>query len=83
MIIGFGFGSPLVSLLMLVGTSLLSYLLFRVIHRRGRTVDQPTRAQLRQYYFEKRRQARELSSQFDMTDEEIEQKIDETIGPEH
>jgi hypothetical protein len=82
-LIGFGFGSPLVSILMLIGTSLLSYLIFQSFHRKNRKDQQkpiPTRTELRQYYYEQRRLARELSRQFDLTDEEIEEKIDEEIS---
>ncbi len=80
MIVGFGFGSPLISILMLIGTSLLSYLLFRAFNRTGRAKHKPTRAELRQFYYEQRRRAREFSEQFDLTDEQIEQKIDEELG---
>ncbi len=79
MLIGFGFGSPLVSILMLIGTSLLSYLIFRSFHNSDRNKRKPTRAELRQYYYEQRRRAKEMALQFDLTDEEIEQKIDEEI----
>lgn len=82
MILGFGFGSPLVSILMLIGTSLLSYLIFRAFSRSARTKNRPTRAEMRQYYYEQRRRAREFSAQFDVTDEEIERRIDEEIGPQ-
>lgn len=76
MILGFGFGSPLVSILMLIGTSLLSYLIFRVLNRSGKHKSRPTRAELREYYYEQRKRARDMSAQFDLTDAEIEQKID-------
>ena len=81
MIIGFGFGSPLVSILMLVLTALASYLLFRAFGRNGHR-RKASRAELRRYYYEQRRIARDLSSKFDLTDEEIERKIDEEIGPD-
>lgn len=80
MILGFGFGSPLVSILMLIGTSLLSYLIFRVANRNSRK-RQPTRAELRQWYYEQRRRAQAFSEQFDLTDEQIERKIADELGP--
>lgn len=81
MIIGFGFGSPLLSLLMLLVTATLSYLVYRLTtRRRGHTGFRPTRAQLRQYYYEQRRRAQELSEKFNLTDEEIEQRIDGELG---
>jgi hypothetical protein len=80
-IIGFGFGSPLTAILMLIGTSLLSYLVFRLFAKSSRQDKQPTRAELRQYYYEQRRRVRELAEQFDLTDEQIEQKINEQLGP--
>lgn len=78
MIVGFGFGSPLVSLLMLLGTSLATYLVYRLVRRR--TPSAPTRAALREFYYEQRRRARDFSSQYDLTDEEIERRIDEELG---
>ncbi|KYP79271.1 hypothetical protein [Ferroacidibacillus organovorans] len=81
MIFGFGFGNPLVSLLMLVGTSLLSYLIYRATQKNNRERSRPTRAELRNFYYEQRRRARELSTEFDLTDDEIEQKLDREIGP--
>ncbi|UOF89110.1 hypothetical protein LSG31_14380 [Fodinisporobacter ferrooxydans] len=81
MIIGFGFGNPLTSILMLLATSLISYFLFRLL-RRNHPEQKPTRAQLRQYYYEQRRQAREYAAQYDLTDEEIERKLDEQLGKE-
>ncbi len=81
MLIGFGFGSPLVSVLMLIVTSALSYFVFRIIRKKTlkRTM---TRAELRRYYYEQRRRAREFAREFDLTDEEIERKIDEECGVE-
>lgn len=81
MILGFGFGNPLVSILMLIATSLISYAVFRAFNRNGAAKRRSTRAELREYYYEQRRRARELSSQFDLTDDEIEKKIDDEIGP--
>ncbi|MCL6632685.1 MAG: hypothetical protein K6T63_08620 [Alicyclobacillus herbarius] len=81
MIIGFGFGPPLVSLLMLLVTAGLSYGLYRLFARRPwvRDPDQ-RREQLRQYYREQRELARRLSREFDLTDEEIEQRIEDEIN---
>ncbi|MDQ0190208.1 DUF2236 domain-containing protein [Alicyclobacillus cycloheptanicus] len=81
MIIGFGFGSPLVSLLMLLITGTLSYLIYRATRRFSHPERRMTRAELRQYYYEQRRRAREFAERFDLTDEEIERKIDEELGP--
>lgn len=78
MIVGFGFGSPLVSILMLIGTSAVSYLIYRWMRRRTRSA--PTRAALREFYYEQRRRARDFSAQYDLTDEEIERRIDEDLG---
>lgn len=79
MIFGFGFGPPWVSLLMLAITSLLSYGVYRLLfsHKSPRGLN---RAQLRQYYYEQRRRARELTAKYDLSDEEIERKIDEMLG---
>lgn len=81
MIIGFGFGNPLISVLMLIGTGLLSFLLFRYIPRRHKNFTKPTRLELRQYYYDQRRKAHEFSMHFDLTDEEIERRIDIELGP--
>lgn len=81
MIIGFGFGSPLVSLLMLLGTSLASYFVYRMLRSRRHTV-RPSRAGLRRYYYEQRQRAKSMAEEFDLTDEDIERKIDEEIGRE-
>ncbi|WP_083511494.1 hypothetical protein [Alicyclobacillus acidiphilus] len=77
MIFGFGFGSPLTSILMLLGTSALSFLLFRGCNRDAQKRRKPSRDELRKYYYEQRQRARELSAKFDLTDEEIEKKLDE------
>lgn len=79
MIFGFGFGSPLLSIAMLVVTSLISYLLYRLSSRGARHNASPTRAQLREYYYEQRRKAREFSRDFDLTDEEIEERIEQQV----
>ena len=80
-IIGFGFGGLWMSLLMLAGTSLLSYGIFRLASGRRRPdAKRPDRTQLRTHFYEQRRRARELSEQYDLTDEEIERRIDELCG---
>ena len=80
MIIGFGFGSPLVALLMLLVTSLISYGLYRAVQG-GRRYRNPERERdrLRQYYRDQRALARRLMNEFDLTDEEIDQKIEQEL----
>ncbi|WP_206813008.1 hypothetical protein [Paradesulfitobacterium ferrireducens] len=78
MIIGFGFGSPLESLMMLILTSILSYSLYRAwrnFTRRnsGRLDD---REQRRAFYIEQRERARQMMREWDLTDEEIERRLD-------
>lgn len=78
--IGFGFGSPLVSLLMLVATSLLSYGLYKLVSRSRRPRNEEDRkAELRRYYQEQRELARRLTREFDLSDEEIEERIKREI----
>ncbi|GGJ01735.1 hypothetical protein GCM10010885_08690 [Alicyclobacillus cellulosilyticus] len=80
MIIGFGFGDPLTSLLMLLATSLASYGIYRLVTRRRRPRDKEARReQLRRYYYEQRELARRMAREFDLTDEEIERRIDEEL----
>ncbi|MCF8564018.1 hypothetical protein LLE49_04610 [Alicyclobacillus tolerans] len=80
MLIGFGFGSPLVSLLMLLATSLLSYAIYRAFAaaRKPKTREERREA-LRRYYYEQRQLARRMMREFDLTDEEIEQKIEDEL----
>ena len=82
MIIGLGFGSPLQSILMLVVTSLLSYFLFKALHKPdGGDHSQPgNREKRRQYYYAQRQRAREYMREFDLADEEIERKLDEEFN---
>ncbi|UWG98775.1 hypothetical protein LPY66_08280 [Dehalobacter sp. DCM] len=95
MIIGFGFGSPLMALLMLIITASLSYFIFKAI--RGRQVNhdgrfhgdyidvypeqntEEVKAQMRDYYQEQRRHAREMMREYDLTDEEIEKRIEQEM----
>jgi hypothetical protein len=82
MIIGFGFGSPLTSLLMLLATSLISYSIFKWIQSRKRddALDEEARREaLRRYYREQRERARQMMQEYDLTDEEIERRIDEEL----
>jgi hypothetical protein len=82
MIIGFGFGSPLTSLLMLLATSLISYSLYKWFQSRKRDdprEEERTREALRRYYYEQRERARQMMREFDLTDEEIERKVEEEL----
>ncbi len=81
MIIGFGFGSPLVALLMLVITASISYTIFRAIKK---SVDsnpnnnlENFKEQRREFYYQQREKAYEMMNEYDLTDEEIERKLDE------
>ncbi len=77
MMIGIGFGNWWQSLLMLVGTSLASYLLYRAVRGSVARVSRPSsRARLREQMYEQRRRARALAREYDLTDEEIERRID-------
>jgi hypothetical protein len=81
MIIGFGFGNPIQSILMLLLTSLISYVIYRSLRNVGRGKQDPllNREQRKQYYFLQRQRAREYAREFDLTDEEIERRLDEEI----
>lgn len=81
MIIGFGFGDPIQSILMLLLTSLISYVIFRSLRnaRRGKRDPLLEREERKRYYYEQRERAREYAREFDLTDEEIEQRIDEEL----
>ena len=83
MIIGFGFGSPLTSLLMLLATSALSYLIFRAwrsTRPRYHNYLGNARAERRSYYLTQREQVRRMAAEFDLSDEEIERRLDEEFG---
>lgn len=81
MIIGFGFGSPLTSLAMLLVTSLVSYGIYRWVARRRVPRDGPARrAALRRYYEEQRRVARRMAQEFDVSDDEMEARINRELG---
>lgn len=79
MILGFGFGDPLQSILMLIVTSLLSYAIFRSFRNAGRGKQDPVmeRDKRKQFYYEQRARAREYAREYDLTDEEIERRLDE------
>jgi len=78
-IIGFGFGNPLESIIMLLFTSLISYVIYRSLRNVGRRKQNPLleREQRKQDYYAQRQRAREYARQFDLTDEEIERRLDE------
>ncbi|AET69923.1 hypothetical protein Desor_4515 [Desulfosporosinus orientis DSM 765] len=82
MIIGFGFGDPVQSILMLLLTSLLSYVIFRSLRNGRREKQDPLllREQRKQYYYAQRQRAREYAREFDLTDEEIEHRLDEEFN---
>ena len=78
-IIGFGFGNPLQSIIMLLFISLISYGIYRSVRNVGRRKQNPLldREQRKQDYYAQRQWAREYARQFDLTDEEIERRLDE------
>lgn len=85
MIIGFGFGSPLIALLMLIITGFLSYSFFKMFRKSPREFTgqeqledvKSLKEKRRKYYYEQRQNARELMGRYDLTDEEIEKKVEE------
>ena len=81
MIIGFGFGDPITSLLMLGITSILSYWIFKAIrHSKEQNMNiEDKKEHLRAYYRNQRDYARDLMREYDLTDEEIERRIEEEI----
>jgi hypothetical protein len=66
---------------MLIVTSVASYLLYRLIFRPGRRGRSLSRDDLRRYYHEQRDLARKLSQEFDVSDEEIEARIEREVEP--
>lgn len=90
MIIGFGFGSPLTALFMLVITGFLSYFLYKWLRELGSEkrslINLEDREGLkekrREYYFEQRRKAREMIGKYDLSDEEIENIIEKELEKE-
>ncbi|ODA40992.1 hypothetical protein [Desulfosporosinus sp. BG] len=81
MIIGFGFGDPMQSIFMLLLTSLISYVIYRSLGNVGRGKQDPLliREQRKQYYYTQRQRAREYAREFDLTDEEIERRLDDEL----
>lgn len=79
MIIGFGFGDPIQSILMLLLTSLISFVIYRNLRNIKRKHQDPflEREKRKQYYYEQRERAREYAREFDLTDEDIERRLDE------
>ncbi|WP_029423083.1 hypothetical protein [Alicyclobacillus macrosporangiidus] len=83
MIVGFGFGNPLTALLMLIATSLISYGLWRLVSGNRPPRDpEERREQLRRYYIEQRQIARRMAQEYDISDEEIERRIEEELRRE-
>ena len=82
MIIGFGFGDPIQSISMLLLTTLISYVIYRGFRNLGRRNLDPLleRERRKQYYYEQRQQAKEYAREFDLTDEEIEKRLEEEFG---
>ena len=84
MIIGFGIGSPLTAILMLIITSLLSFYIFKAFKKReGHNFDFDEleyRKKRREFYYYQRQKAREMAKKYDLTDEEIEQIINDEIN---
>lgn len=85
MIIGFGFGSPLVALLMLIITASISYTIFRAIKKSVATPSVSENniedyiEERREYYYQQRDKAYKMMQEFDLTDEEIEKKINDEL----
>ena len=82
MIIGIGFGSPLVAFLMLIITASISFLIYRAI-RNSLTIssdrnisEQDFKEERRQFYRQQRDKAHKMIKEYDLTDEEIERRID-------
>jgi len=86
MIIGFGIGTPLMAILMLIVTSVLSFYIFKLFKKREKyDIDfdfdeREYRERRREFYYNQRQRAREMAKKYDLTDEEIERIIDEEIN---
>ena len=87
MIIGFGFGSPLMALIMLFITGFISYNLYKFF-RNKRTYYSPweedqdieeLKERRREYYYRQRQKAREMMDKYNLSDEEIEKIIEEEL----
>ncbi|MGI1660211.1 MAG: hypothetical protein ACRKFN_14825 [Desulfitobacterium sp.] len=85
MIIGFGFGDPIQSILMLLLTSLISYALFKSFrkHKRRNLDPYEERERRRHYYYEQRQRAQEYAREFDLTDDQIERRLDEEFDEDN
>ena len=75
------------ALAMLLITSLLSYTLYRMYVNYKRSTQEiedirEQRERRRQYYLEQRERARAMMREFDLTDEEIEERLDREFGPD-
>lgn len=87
MIIGFGFGSPLAAFIMLIITALISYTIYGLIrnHFRDRSTEDggldvaDYRESRKEYYRQQRNRAYRMLEEYDLTDDEIERKIDEEL----
>lgn len=83
MIIGIGFGSPLVTLLMLIITASISYTIFKAIKKsvKSKSISnfEVYKEKRREYYYQQRDNAYKMMEEFDLSDEEIEKKIDEEL----
>ncbi|NLL51095.1 MAG: hypothetical protein GX248_00110 [Peptococcaceae bacterium] len=88
MIIGFGFGSPLTALLMLIVTGFLSYSIFKALKgRRDERERYPGQHYLedkeelknkkREFYYEQRQRAWDMMREYNLTDEEIEKRVED------
>lgn len=64
---------------MLLLTSLISYAIFKNLRNVGRRKQDSVieREKRKQYYYEQRQRAREYAREFDLTDEEIERRLDD------
>ncbi|KUO58871.1 MAG: hypothetical protein APF84_14150 [Gracilibacter sp. BRH_c7a] len=82
MIIGIGFGSPLVALLMLFTTAFISYTIFRTIKKSIQSSSfsdnsEDFKEKRRSFYYQQRDKAYEMMNEYDLSDKEIEDRIDE------
>lgn len=85
LIIGVGFGSPLTAIIMFLVTSILSYTIYKMITGKSQEHNswediEAAKQRKRKYYYAQREKAREMIKKFDLTDEEIENKIKEEFG---
>jgi heme-degrading monooxygenase HmoA len=84
MIIGFGFGSPLVALLMLLVTGFISYNIYKYLKNRKTNYSaweenqdwEEYKNSRREYYYRQRQKARQMMDKYNLSDEEIEEVIE-------